>query len=219
MGWTEMREMAGSGATYANHGAGHVSLIARDASENEADWLARIRADVVKGRQRLSEELEPEPRVFAYPYGEYNLVAANLLAELGYRSFGQQSGAVDRSSDRRALPRFPINEAYGEMDQFRIKAASLPLPVTGILPWDPEVSTRMPTLEITLGASDARLAELACYVGGQGRVEVEWLQAKTRFRTAPANPLPDGRQRVNCTAPTAGGRYRWFSHSWFVRPR
>lgn len=221
MSWDHMREMAGDGVMFANHGASHSSVIERLADESDSVWLERLRKDVNHGWQRLSAELDALPGVFAYPYGEYDTVAANLLREAGYISFGQHSGAVGPHSDSRALPRFPMAEAFANMDQFRTKVASLPMPVLEVSPWDPIVSTSQPRIEVRLGAGDgkARLAELACFVSGQGQVEVQWLETDRLFAVGAGQPIGSGRQRVNCTAPRSDGRYLWFSHPWIIRTK
>ena len=219
MSWNQMREMAGNGVMFANHGASHSSVIERLADESDSAWLERVRKDINNGWQRLSAELDALPGVFAYPYGEYDTMAANLLRETGYIAFGQHSGAVGPHSDSRALPRFPMAESFASMDQFRTKIASLPMPVLEVSPWDPIVTTSQPRIEVSLGPGDgkARLAELACFVSGQGRVEVQWLETDRLFAVGADKPVGPGRQRVNCTAPRSDGRYLWFSHPWIVR--
>jgi hypothetical protein len=109
-------------------------------------------------------------------------------------------------------------EAFGNMDQFATKVASLPMPIETVEPWDPVVATRKPEITVTLGDTDARIGELACFVSGQGRGEVRWLEAGRRFAVGANEPFGDGRHRVNCTAPHDSGRYLWFSHPWVVRP-
>ena len=217
MTWEQMREMAGGGASFANHGASHLSMIARLKGESDDARISRVLADVEKGRRRLSEELKPLPDVFAYPYGEYDGRVAEQLQKMGTICFGQHSGAVGPGSDRRALPRFPVAEAFADIGEFKVKVKSLPMPVEAVTPWEPVVTENRPEIEITLGKTDARLAELACFVGGQGRVAVRWIEAGKRFAVAPQRPLGTGRQRVNCTAPRNDGRYLWFSHPWFVK--
>jgi hypothetical protein len=136
---------------------------------------------------------------------------------MGYLAFGQQSGAIGRHSDLRALPRFPMAEAFGDLAEFRTKVATLPMPVTAVEPWDPVVATGLPRVTVTL--ADQRLAvdRLACFISGQGAVTVKWLEADTRFEVGPASPFPAGRHRVNCTVPGSDGRFHWFSHPWIVR--
>lgn len=216
--WDQMREMSQDGAGFANHGASHASLIERLAGESEAEWLTRVREDVGTGARRLAEELKPVPGLFAYPYGEYDTAVAGIVEQLGYVAFGQQSGAVGPSSDRRALPRFPMAEAFADIDDFRVKVASLPLPVAALEPWDPVTRTPRPRLVLSLAPTDAAVDRLACFVSGVGRVEVEWLEEGRRFVVEVGQDLPKGRSRCNCTAPAArSSRFHWFSHQWVVR--
>ena len=216
MSWEQMREMAAGGASYANHGAAHRSVMEREEGQGKTEWLAAVQADVERGWTRLSAELEPLPGVFAYPYGEFDIATANLIEAAGYVAFGQQSGAVARDSDRRALPRFPMAENFADIDGFRTKVASLPLPGASAAPWDPVTVERRPRVEIALSRELARWQELACFVGGQGRVEVDWLEDGRRFSVGPARDFGTGRQRVNCTAPGPSGRYYWFSHPGLI---
>ena len=218
MTWDQMREMATAGATFANHGAAHRSTIDRDDGATDAEWLAAVRSDIEKGAERLAEELAPLQGSFAYPYGEYTTKVGNMLQDMGYDSFGQHSGAVGPDSDRRALPRYPMAESFGDMGQFRTKIASVPMPVTSVEPWEPITADTQPTITVTLGETDARLGELACYVSGQGRVEVDWRKTGSQFVVGPVTPFSKGRRRVNCTAPGNDGRYLWFSHQWIIRP-
>ena len=218
MKWDQMREMAGKGVTFANHGAGHIYMVERLPGESEGQWQSRVAADIEKGWRRLTEELPaPMAGVFAYPYGEYDSGVAEILKDRGYIAFGQQSGAIGRLSDQRALPRFPMAEAFAGMDGFRTKALSLPMPVTEVVPWDPVTDDPLPEITITLAESPARLGQLACFVGGQGKVDVSWIEPNMRFAVRPIKALGKGRQRVNCTAPRSDGRYFWFSHQWIVQ--
>jgi hypothetical protein len=129
------------------------------------------------------------------------------LLAAGYISFGQHSGAVGPGSDRRALPKFPIAEAYADIGKFRVKMKSLPMPVKAVTPWDPVVNDTSPEIEITLGKTDAHLGELSYFVSGQGRVRVRWIEQGKRFAVGPQRDLGMGRQRANCTVPRNDERY------------
>ena len=218
MTWEQMRELAADGVTFANHGASHRSLIDPPEPNRYDAWLA---ADIARGMRRLREELEPIEGVFAYPYGEFNERATAALRDAGYRfAFGQHSGPVGPLSPALELPRFPINETYGPIEDFRLRARSLPLPVATVSPPDHHTGNRLPRITIELAETLEPLDRgLACYVSGQGRVETDWSGSSQRFRTGPRTPLGAGRNRINCTAPAGDGRYYWFSHPWFVRQR
>lgn len=221
LSWEQIREMAGVGVRFANHGAGHIYMVRKSPGESESDWQKRIGADIDKGWQRLTEELSDEHKplagIFAYPYGEYDTKVADQLQRRSYLAFGQQSGAVGRHSDQRALPRFPMAEAFADMSGFRTKAMSQPLPVESMTPWDPVTTKNLPEITITLAGSIERANQLACFVGGQGRVTVRWLEPGKRFAVGPTESFKKGRHRVNCTVPQNDGRFLWFSHQWIVQ--
>ena len=220
MSWAQMRGLAAEGVTFANHGASHDHLVRRREGETEEAWRARVAEDLRRGQARLDDELGSTGAVvtgvFAHPFGEYDTGTTGVLREKGYVAFGQQSGAVGPLSDRLALPRFPINEAYSDLGSFRTKADSLPMPVTRIEPWDP-VTGPLPELTLFLDGSLEHPEQLACYLGDGSRLAPQWLEPGREMRIKVAAPLSPGRQRVNCTAPGPGGRYHWFSHQWLVR--
>jgi hypothetical protein len=80
-------------------------------------------------------------------------------------------------------------------------------------------ANKAPILDITLGESDARLEQLRCYLFGE-ELKVEWVKKEPRrFRVQASSPLPLGRSRYNCTAPSAqAGRFYWYSHPWLRNP-
>ena len=220
MSWEQMREMQQHGASFANHSRSHDYLIHRLENEDTKHWQQRIRVDINDARQRLSKELGAAPMLFAYPYGEYNLDLKNLVKALGYTAFTQLSGALGGDSDRQLLPRFPMAADYAEIDSFITKVATLPLPVVDVTPADPVTMERQPAVIMALAAGmtdDIQIDQLRCYVSGQDQTPVKWLD-HVRFSLRVEKPLPPGRNRVNCTAPSAqSGRYYWFSHLWIVQ--
>lgn len=222
MSWQQLRELQAQGVTIANHSHSHDYLVQRPAGETQQQWRQRIIRDIKTAQQRLTQELGAEPaqapRLFAYPYGEYTLALAKILHELGYTAFGQQSGAIGAASDRQTLPRYPMAEDYAAMDSFITKVNSLPLVLRNIAPSEPLTTERQPILTLTLADNDIEQQQLSCYVSGQGRTEITWLDSVAgRFSIQAQQPLAIGRQRYNCTAPaTNSQRYYWFSQPWII---
>lgn len=225
MDWDQMRAMQESGLVdFANHSASHDYLVRRDVDKEVLkEWEQRMRNDVTKAQRRLQEELgegvNENPRLYAYPYGEYSTRLAELITELGYIAFGQHSGALGSVDDPRALPRFPINEQFGGIDDFRLRARTLPLPVKNMEPFEPILEgNNPPRMRITLTPDDdVAVGRLSCFASGQGRMELEWLDdQRTTFTVQAEEPLSEGRARYNCTAPQrdGSGRYFWFSKLW-----
>ncbi|MDX1453952.1 MAG: polysaccharide deacetylase family protein [Gammaproteobacteria bacterium] len=221
MSWQQLRELHAAGVTLANHTATHDYLVRRKDAESETAWLRRVSSDIGKAQRRLQEELGKEanesPRLFAWPYGEYSLALKDRVEKMGYLAFGQHSGAVYPGADLQALPRFPVNERYGELDDFSLKAGTRGFPVQTVSPVDPVRNDAVaPELRIRFGNSDARLGEMVCYFGSE-RIEPEQV-SPGEFVVQAGGDLPMGRSRYNCTAPGPDGRYYWYSHLW-IRTR
>ena len=222
MSWDELREMAAHGATLANHTADHGHLPFRLKGESDLAWADRVRGDIEKAQSRLQAELGKDantnPKLFAYPYGEFSEELVKLVNGLGYVAFGQQAGVMDAPLDPRAAPRFPINEHYAAVHDFALRAQALPLPLKSIAPWDPEIHRdNPPKLEATLDTGAVPAEALHCYENGP-EMRLTWLdEGKTRFSVRAAKPMGEGRDRYNCTA-LVNGRYRWYSHMWLLAP-
>ena len=64
---------------------------------------------------------------FSYPFGEYSLEFKKIIKDLNFDyAFGQHSGVIDETKDFFELPRFPINEKYGNIDRFKTLVKTLP---------------------------------------------------------------------------------------------
>lgn len=208
LGWDQLREMAASGlATIGTKGASHGHLPLMPA--------AAVAEDLARARARLEAELGRAPDLFAWPYGEMSREAAQAVRDAGFKAaFGQHSGPAWSKSDPWFLPRFPLNETYGEAERFRLAARSLPLPAVDITPDDPKLAANPPAFGFTLSPEVPGAELLACYISHEGRAIIERLGPRIEVRMG--KPLPQGRSRVNCTAPTLEGRWRWFGWQFLV---
>jgi len=212
MTWEQIREMvAGGGVTLGQHGVDHGHMVAQSAEAT--------RAELVAAATRFQEEFGETPSVFAYPYGEYGLALRDIVAQGGFAAaFGQQSGAIARSGDRFALPRYPFNETYGDMDRFRLAVNSLPLPVRDVTPADTLVrpASNPPPFGFTVDESVAEVKSLNCFAS-TGESNLERL-GERRIEIRLAQPLQPGRARINCTMPGPEGRWRWFGTQFYMLP-
>ncbi len=217
MTWQQIREMAQHGIDFTNHGADHHHLTERLVDESAEAWRQRVVSEIKRAQGRLDDELGAAgPRLFAYPYGEFDQALQQVVIEMGYTAFGQHSGAIGPLSDRSALPRFPINERYAKLDSFAVKAASLPLPVTQQHPADTQVSDENPPTLVLRLAEDAPRS-IRCYLGNGSPINVAVREERSVAITA-HSPLRSGRSRYNCTALAGDGRFYWFSHPWLNGP-
>lgn len=222
--WDQMREMQQHGASFANHSINHIHLVRPLRGYPPRAWVHYVRDNVLNAQSRLQEELGPktnQARLFSYPYGEYSIALANILAEIGYTSFSQAPGAIGANSDMRALPRFLIQRGNSSLETFARKVNSVSLPITKISPWNPMTDRAAPTVTVSL--SDKRPAPkyLSCYTREGHRVSVKWdNRAHTEFTLSVNGNLPRGDSYYQCTSRYNNSqRHYWFSQPWIVNHR
>ena len=210
MSWDQLRDMSASElVTVGAQGVTHSHMVGLPPIERFHE--------IERSNARLRAELGRTPKLFAYPFGEYDAALRQLIASSGYAAaFGQQSGAIGRTSDPYALPRFPLNESFGDLERLRLVLNALPLPVIEVTPRDPALdpAENPPAYGFTVLPEAGLLDPLACYARGQ-RLELALL-AERRVAVRLPEPLPPGRNRVNCTLPTRDGRWRWHGYQFYV---
>ncbi len=210
MTWDQIRELAAAGVTIGSQTASHPHM--------PIGTLEANRAELESANGRFTKELGSAPDLLAYPYGETSRALMALSRDMGFQAaFGQHSGVIGRTAERFYLPRFAMNESYGDMARFRLAANALPLEVSGVTPVDPllPASKNPPALGFTLEAEVPGLDRLACYTSHEGRVRVERLGG-VRMEIRMSSPFPPGRGRINCTVPTADDRWRWYGRQFYA---
>lgn len=229
MSWDQLREMTAHGATIANHAVSHASLIERRPEQDEAAWKTWVEDEIVQAERRIETEIGSRVKLLAYPYGEFDLAVREIAGRLGYVAFGQNSGPLARHNDLQALPRFPFGGAFGDPEDFAVKANSLPMPLAReprVVRWEAEDGSELPDMVLSGPAPRPVLAmkfapgfdfaRLNCFASRQGRIDVgstpPWARAQAPIA------LDKGRSRYNCTAPSGQrGRHFWISQQWIVR--
>lgn len=216
MSWDQLRELADDGALIANHSVAHESALVRRRNEPKAVWLERFLRDAKRAEERIREEVGIAPRVYAWPYGEFNDDVEQLIAEQGWYGLGQQSGAVGYDSSLTALPRFPMAAGYARIDTFAERVNSEPLPVRLRNP-PPRLRTDNTPPALVLFMDDPRfdVERINCFDNKGERLVMKRLGTHS-VEVRATSPLPAGRSKYTCTAPRNGkdGVYGWYSHLW-----
>jgi len=207
--WDQIREMRDSGGTIGHHTISHLHMPTASA--------ARLDQEIEGAHARFEKELGQKPGLFAYPYGEASLAVAGLVKKAGFAAaFGQHSGVIGSSGDMFNLPRFAMNETYGDLARLRLAINALPLPVKDVTPADHLIGdANPPATGFTVATQLGSLAPLSCFFSHAGKARVVRLSSRIEVRIDKA--FPKGRTRLNCTLPTAGGRWRWYGRQ-FYRP-
>ena len=73
--------------------------------------IFQILQEIEYSNQRFIKELGFKPKLFAYPYGEYDKKTLEIVKGSGFEAaFGQHSGVAHISSGIFELPRYAMNE-------------------------------------------------------------------------------------------------------------
>lgn len=211
MNWDMIREIADDPlVTIGSQTASHLHMIDATPEQNAQD-LARSNA-------RFQDELGYIPTIIAYPYGEYSNTVIEAAKQAGFvAGFGQHSGAFGKNTGLFEIPRFALNEHYGDLGRLKTAAKALPIPVQDMIPQDTVIdpNTNPPYIGFTLPVDFPRTDQLSCFSNHEGKLHIERLGPRVEVRMR--QKLPQGRTRLNCTLPAGQGRWRWFGKLLYVQ--
>jgi len=210
MSWDQIREIHKSNiGVIGGHSFSHEYLAF--ATEDE------IIKDINKSIEDYKRELNFNPEVFSYPFGEYSLEVKNIVKKLGYLiAFGQHSGVVHQRSDLFELPRFPINESYGTLDRFSFLLKTSPLPYKFFKPDEKLLKTNNPpSIEIEF---EQNVKNINCFTneGGSWKkseityLENNWIRVLLKEKYKPR------RGKINCTLKMKDGSWGWLGKQFIV---
>lgn len=209
MSWDQIKELAAGGVTIGSQTESHPHMPAVSRQRNLAE--------LERSNRRIKEMLGKRPDLIAYPYGESSLEVQEVAKQSGFiAGFGQHSGVIGSDGNMFDLPRFAMNEDYGDMGRFRLAVNALPLPVTDVTPADPLVgAANPPAMGFTVAGTIKGLGRLSCFMSHEGRARLERL-GERRFEVRVAKAFPKGRTRLNCTMPAEDSRWRWFGRQFYI---
>jgi len=215
MSWQQITELSENGVNIGNHSASHAHMPNSPTSQSAKD--------IRRASTRLKQMLGNSPSLFAYPYGEVSLGLTKLIEAEGFMAaFGQQSGVIGSAPGYYNLPRFSLNEKYGNIDRFKLAVNSLPLKVSHINPNDPLIGiNNPPKIRFMLDQSLASIRPklLNCFLSSEGRAKINRTttpDGETFIQIQAQKPFPKGRTRLNCTLPAENGRWRWYGEQYYV---
>ena len=222
MSWDQMREMKKAGASFANASINHIHMVRPLRGYPPRAWVHYVRDNIFNTQARLQEELGSDTnslRLFSYPYGEYSTALANILAEIGFTSFGLHPGVINKNSDLRGLPRFLIERHNSSLERFANRLNSVALVVKKRTPWNPHITKgRSPKLTVQLDSSRPVPKYLSCHTREGKRLQVNWKNKQhTAFELSYKGELGKGYNYYQCTSRFDDSkRIYWFSQPWVI---
>ena len=205
MTWKQIREIESEKFAFiGHHSHTHDYLI-----DDTNDIFIK---DIEKANKIFLKELGYIPNLFSYPFGEYSKFMRDYIAQNFDYAFGQHSGVIDVNKDKFELPRFPMNEHYGEIDRFKSIINTFPLEYDQIFPKEKKLTqeNNPPKFEVKFFKDQKNLENINCYSNELD----EWKKSDTNFNNYILTikfrgPFYPRRGRINCSL-NDNGKWRWF---------
>ena len=210
MGWKEIKEIEKYDyVTIGNHSHSHDYLVNFSYDE--------FKKDIEKSIKIFEDNLGYNPKFFSYPFGEWDLAQKKFISKNFDFGFGQHSGVIDLNKDKYELPRFPINEKYGDLERFKFIVELLPLQYKKVYPQEKIIdNNNPPDMEVEF-FKDQKINNINCYSNeGNGwdssKLKIENNILKINFR----DKFNTRRGRINCSMKDEMG-WRWFGMQFIVK--
>ena len=214
MSWEQIKEISKEDfVEIGNHSHTHEYL----ADENNET----IKKDIEKSISIFKKNLGNNSTFFSYPFGEYSNNFKNIIKEFGFKyAFGQHSGVMDETKDFYELPRYPINEKYGEIKRFKSLTKTLPFKYKNIYPDEKYLlqSTNPPNVKIEFYETIENLKSVGCY-SNEGN---KWRKSDIKFENSNtliiniSEKFVGERGRINCSLRDPSGLWRWLGIQFVV---
>ena len=204
MNWEEIIKISKEDFVHiGNHSHSHEYLIKYEFDD--------FKKDIDKSIKIFEEKLDNNPDFFSYPFGEYNLEQKKYISSKFDYAFGQHSGVIDLNKDKFELPRFPINEKYGDLKRFNFLINLLPIQYKKLLPDDKHLfdSNNPPSMKIEFFKDQKNIKLINCFSNEGG----DWKDSKIKYLDNKIEVLftekfLPRRGRVNCSMNDKQG-WRW----------
>jgi len=212
MNWDEIKEIDNSDFGYIGHHS-HTHEYLIDMSDKEFE------NDIETATKIFKDQLGYVPNIFSYPFGEYSLYMKKYISKNFKIAFGQHSGIIDVNKDKFELPRFPINEKYGELKRFKSIINYMPLEFKTLIPEEKMINqnNNPPKLSIEFFDKQKNIDKITCYSndGGNWKKSNLKIEQNTLILNFDEKFLPR-RGRINCSL-NDNGKWRWFGTQFTVK--
>ena len=208
MNWEQIRTLRDNGVSIGSQTKSHPHMF-KLSKDN-------IIEELLISNKRFIDEIGSAPKIFAYPYGEYNLEVIEQVKLHGFvAAFGQHSGVAHKSLGMYELPRFAMNEKYGDMNRFLLAVNALPMPINDLTPKNPVISTNPPAYGFTLSNKIEPKNAVKCFANNGLKADTKRL-GKNRIEIRLSGPFLKGRGRINCTMAGKENRWRWLGRQFII---
>ena len=181
------------------------------------DYLTKFKfddfkKDIEQSIKIFERKLSYKPNFFSYPFGEYSLEQKKFISKKFDFAFGQHSGVIDLNKDKYELPRFPINEKYGDLERFNFLINLLPIQFKTLIPEDKFLldADNPPSMTIEFFEDQIDINLINCFSNEGG----DWKNSKLKYLDNKIQVIFNEkflprRGRINCSMKDKKN-WRWF---------
>ena len=211
MTWAQIKEVEQEPFTYiGNHSHSHNYLV----DLNDKDFVN----DINTSSAFFNKQLGYNPIFFSYPFGEYSSKIKKYISKNFKYAFGQHSGVIDINKDPFELPRFPINEKYGNLDRFKFLINLYPLQYKNLYPEEKYIiDNNPPKFSVEFFEKQKNIKNINCFSDEDNK----WEKSNISFNKNILNlnfreKFTFRRGRINCSL-NDNGKWKWFGVQFSVK--
>ena len=212
MNWNQIKEIEKENFVYiGNHSHTHDYFV--DLSH---EYFLN---DMEKANRIFSKELGYNPIFFSYPFGEYSNKIKKYISKNFKFSFGQHSGVIDLNKNKHELPRFPINEKYGDIKRFKFLINLEPLQYKEMAPDEKylNIENNPPDFFVEFFDNQKNLKNINCFSNEGVNWQKSDITIKKKILTINfKNKFLSRRGRINCSL-NDDGTWRWFGFQFSIK--
>ncbi len=199
MSWEMLKDITRNNGLVLNHSKSHKSLIELNYDE--------VKKDIIENQLKIEQNLGSQPKIFSYPYGESNLKIESIVKELNYQiAFSQHSSPINKKLMKFRLPRFSINDEFGDLERFKLILKTKPMILSEKNFNDTLVFSESLKMSFKTKLSSKKIN---CFINNSALLQKE-NNLNNEFTLFIKNLRIGLRYRINCTHVDKDGDVFWF---------
>ena len=122
MSWSMLKEVSKSQGLILNHSKSHESLLGID--------IQTVKEEIEQNQIEIEKNIGEQPKIFSYPYGETSKNIEEVIKLLNYEiAFSQHSAPIHLNQNIFRLPRYALNDEFGNLKRFKMILKTKPLEI------------------------------------------------------------------------------------------
>ena len=122
MSWSMLKEVSKSDGLILNHSKSHESLLEID--------IQTVKKEIEQNQIEIDKNVGEQPKIFSYPYGESSKNVEDVVKLLNYEiAFSQHSSPIHLDQNIFRLPRYALNDEFGNLKRFKMILKTKPLEI------------------------------------------------------------------------------------------